>query len=234
MNKGSQFNATELAYGNTDSLQLAATAIALDIPLSKSNPYTTAAGHGIKDKRIIFHFEGNSPEGNSFTVVAKAWQDEKWLSDNPNHELSAIKYAFEVLRSMANHAKGIAPYVGKKPLGISSYTASTAAAATLVALGHPCIGYVAHMGSIFWHFNTCAQADLALWEDRDIHLKLPNSKLAYIKCALLNWKDLVDFSKSEATYQAVKHNGKTAYVSKNDDKNTINILDKLLHAKNKN
>jgi len=231
MNKGDSVSATEISTNDTTHLKLAAAAIALDVPLDDRKQYTSASGSGINGTRTIIHFKGKSPQGDSFDVMAKAWYNEKWLSENPTHNLAIIKNAFEILHKMADHAKGLKPYVGKKGIGTSVSTASSIAAATLVSIGHPCIGYVNHMGSVFWHFNEAASGDLALWEDKQVHMKLPNLTLSYVKCALFNWVDLVKFSKEDGIYQAVQHNGKTAFVSKHDSKETINILDKLLHAK---
>jgi hypothetical protein len=73
-------------------------------------------------------------------------------------------------------------------------------------------------------------ADLDCWYDKEIHLKLPDADVSYIKAALLNWKQLLAEVKN-ITHTAVQHKGRTAYISKDDDQKTILTLEKLLYRK---
>ena len=132
---------------------------------------------------------------------------------------------------MAEQAKGGAEYAQRITVGLDTIkTASTPAAATLVALGHPCKGWSHYNGSTWWHFDRAAAVDLDLWMDREIHVKLPTADLSYIKAALLNWRQLLTDLKS-SSHSAVKHKGRTAYIGKDDDQKTILTLEKLLYRK---
>jgi len=210
--------------------KLAATIIAIDVPLLEHAPLRTIIGDGYKSKRIIWQFNGASPTGNTAALVAKAWFDDKWLAKNESHTLARIKRAFTAMHQMAEHAKGGIEYVGKCTNNDTIKTAGTPIAATLVALGHPCLGYSHYADSIWWHFDRAAAVDLDLWMDKEIHLKLPDADLSYIKAALLNWKQLLQDIKSN-THTAVKHKNRTAYIGKDDDAKTILTLEKLLYRK---
>jgi hypothetical protein len=217
--------------GDTKNLQLAATAISLDVPLDKNRPYTSVIGDGFGDKRMVWHFSGASPDGNTIKAVTNAWNDAKYLLANPNSEVSKCKEAFNYLVEMSEVAKGKASFLQVNRELDTIYTASTAAAAALRALGHPCYGYTKHSASYFWHFNRAAASDLALWGDKDLHVKLPDMMLSYIKCALLNWKTLVQISFEQAEYYAVKHGQRTAFVNKNDNEKIQLELERLLYRK---
>jgi len=210
--------------------KLAAAIISIDVPLHPTAPMRVIVGDGIRTQKIIWQFCGASPTGNTADIVMKAWFDESWLAKNPDHTLARIKTAFTVMWQMAEHAKGGAEYVSRASGGDTISTAGTPIAATLVALGHPCVGYSEHAGSTFWHFNRAAAVDLDLWMDKEIHIKLPTADLSYIKAALLNWKQLLTDIKT-ATHTAVKHKGRTAYIGKDDDQKTILTLEKLLYRK---
>jgi hypothetical protein len=210
--------------------KLAAAIISIDVPLHPAAPMRVIVGDGIRAQKIIWQFCGASPTGNTAEVVMKAWFDEAWMLKNPEHTLTRIKRAFTVMWQMAEHAKGGAEYVSRVNSGDTISTAGTPIAATLVALGHPCLGYNEHAGSTWWHFNRAAAVDLDLWMDKEIHMKLPTADLSYIKAALLNWKQLLTDIKT-ATHTAVQHKGRTAYIGKDDDQKTILTLEKLLYRK---
>jgi len=210
--------------------QLAATIIAIDIPLHKTAPMQVVIGDGIKSRRVIWQFSGASPTGNTAQLVAKAWHDAEWIEKNQSHTLAKIKLAFCVMMKMATQAKGGEPYCSKNTNADTIRTAGTAAAATLVAIGHPCHGWSLHSDSVWWHFDRTATTDLNLWMDREIHTKLPTADLCYVKCALLNWRQLLSDIKS-TTHTAVKHRGRTAYIGRDDDKKAILTLEKLLYKK---
>jgi len=64
--------------------KLAATIIAIDVPLLEHAPLRTIIGDGYKSKRIIWQFNGASPTGNTAGLVAKAWFDGEpvqWFVD---------------------------------------------------------------------------------------------------------------------------------------------------------
>lgn len=210
--------------------QLAATIIAIDVPLHKAAPMQVIVGDGVKSRRIIWQFAGASPTGNTAQIVAKAWHDPEWIEKNQNHTLAKIKKAFAAMMMMARQAKGGDAYCGKNTNEDTIKTAGTAIAATLVAIGHPCLGWSSYSESIWWHFDRAAAVDLDLWMDKEIHLKLPTADLSYVKAALLNWKQLLADIKS-STHTAVKHKGRTAYIGKDDDQKTILTLEKLLYKK---
>jgi len=210
--------------------KLAATIIAIDVPLMRDAPMRTIIGDGYSKPRVIWQFEGASPTGNTAGLVAKAWFDDDWIAKNAGHTLAKIKHAFSVMFQMAEQSKGGVEYVGKCTHGDTVSTAGTPIAATMVALGHPCLGYTEYSGSTWWHFDRAAAVDLDLWMDKEIHLKLPSADLSYIKAALLNWKQLLHDIKT-TTHTAVKHKGRTAYVGKDDDQKTILTLEKLLYRK---
>jgi len=210
--------------------KLAATIIAIDVPLHKAAPMRVIAGDGIKGTRVIWQFDGASPTGNTAGLVAQAWGDSEWLAKNAGHTLAKIKAAFSAMFYMAEQAKGGANYVSKCTNADTISTAGTPAAATLVALGHPCAGYSFYSDSFHWHFNRAAAVDLDLWMDKAIHEKLPTADLSYIKAALLNWRQLLADIKS-TTHTAVSHKNRTAYVGRDDDKKTILTLEKLLYRK---
>jgi hypothetical protein len=209
--------------------KLAATIIAIDVPLA-STPMQVVTGDGIKGYKIIWQFTGASPTGNTADIVTKAWFDDDWLAKNASHTLAKIKNAFQVMYAMSRHAKGEEKYVSKCDAFDTIKTASTPAAASMVALGHICLGYNDYSGSTWWHFNRAAAVDLDCWYDKEIHLKLPDADVSYIKAALLNWKQLLAEVKN-ITHTAVQHNGRTAYISKDDDQKTILTLEKLLYRK---
>lgn len=217
--------------GDTKNLQLAATAISLDVPLDKVRPYSSAQGDGFRDKRMVWHFSSASPDGNTIKAVTNAWNDPKYLLANPNSEVAKCKEAFNYLSEMSEIAKGKANGIEVNKHEDTIYTASTAAAAALRALGHPLYGYSKHSGSYFWHFNRAAASDLALWADKDLHVKLPDLMLSYIKCALLNWKTLVQIAFEHAEFYTVKHGQRTAFVNKNDNEKTQLELERLLYRK---
>jgi len=210
--------------------QLAATIIAIDIPLHQAAPMQVVVGDGIKTRRIIWQFAGASPTGNTAQIVAKAWHDDEWIAKNSTHTLARIKRAFTAMFSMAEQSKGGMRYVEECINADTIKTAGTAIAATMVGLDHPCLGSSEYGGSTWWHFDRAAAVDLDLWMDNEIHLKLPHADLSYIKAALLNWKQLLSDIKS-VTHTAVKHKNRTAYVGKDDDQKTILTLEKLLYRK---
>jgi len=210
--------------------QLAATIIAIDIPLHKTAPMQVIIGDGIKSRRVIWQFSGSSPTGNTAQLVAKAWHDDEWIQKNQGHTLAKIKLAFCVMMKMAAQAKGGELYCSKNTNADTIRTAGTAAAATLVAIGHPCHGWSHYSDSVWWHFDRTAATDLNLWMDKEIHIKLPTEDLAYVKAALLNWKQLLSDIKT-TTHTAVKNKNRTAYVGKDDDQKTILTLEKLLYRK---
>ena len=187
-------------------------------------------GDGIKSRRIIWQFAGASPTGNTAQIVAKAWHDLDWIEKNQNHTLAKIKKGFTAMMMMARQAKGGDLYCSKNTHDDTIKTAGTAAAATLVAVGHPCLGWSMHGECVWWHFDRAAANDLNMWMDREIHLKLPTEDLCYVKCALLNWRQLMADIKS-TTHTAVKHGHKTAYIGRDDDQKTILTLEKLLYKK---
>ena len=127
--------------------KLAAAIISIDVPLNPNAPLRVIAGDGIATQKIIWQFAGASPTGNTADVVAKAWFDESWNAKNPTHTLARIKVAFAVMAAMAEQSKGGAEYVSKHTGGDTIKTASTPAAATIVALGHPCNGWSEYSGS---------------------------------------------------------------------------------------
>ncbi len=216
--------------GDTSNAKIAATAIALDVPLHPDRPWTVATGEGIKGIRTIWNFKGASIDGNTIGSITKAWHDEKWISANQNHEVARIKIAFAELSKLADTAKGKAWHYDPILRGDTVSSASTAMAATLIALGHPCKGFTRGNECLFWHFDRAAASDMALWSDHNLHVKLPSTMISYIKCALLNWKTLLN----ECTipeYTAVKHGARTAFVSKNDTAKTQSTLEKLLYRK---
>jgi len=210
--------------------QLAATIIAIDIPLHQTAPMQVVVGDGIKSRRIIWQFAGASPTGNTAQIVAKAWFDDEWIAKNSKHTLARIKRAFTAMFLMAEQSKGGMRYVEECTNADTIKTAGTAIAATMVGLDHPCLGSTQYGGSTWWHFDRAAAVDLDLWMDKEIHLKLPDADLSYIKAALLNWKQLLSDIKS-VTHTAVKHKNRTAYVGKDDDQKTILTLEKLLYRK---
>ncbi|NBW20954.1 MAG: hypothetical protein EBR82_74635 [Caulobacteraceae bacterium] len=210
--------------------QLAATIIAIDIPLHQTAPMQVVVGDGIKSRRIIWQFAGASPTGNTAQIVAKAWFDDEWIAKNSKHTLARIKRAFTAMFLMAEQSKGGMRYVEECTNADTIKTAGTAIAATMVGLDHPCLGSTQYGGSTWWHFDRAAAVDLDLWMDKEIHLKLPHSDLSYIKAALLNWKQLLSDIKS-VTHTAVKHKKRTAYIGKDDDQKTILTLEKLLYRK---
>jgi hypothetical protein len=210
--------------------QLAATIIAIDIPLHQAAPMQVVVGDGIKSRRIIWQFAGASPTGNTAQIVAKAWHDDEWIAKNATHTLAKIKRAFAAMFLMAQQSKGGMRYVKECTNEDTIKTAGTAIAATMVGLDHPCLGSTQYCGSTWWHFDRAAAVDLDLWMDKEIHLKLPDADLSYIKAALLNWKQLLSDINS-VTHTAVKHKNRTAYVGKDDDQKTILTLEKLLYKK---
>lgn len=220
----------ETLDGQTSNAKIAAAAIALDVPLLQEKPWTVAAGDGINGVRVIWHFKGASPDGNTIAAVANAWKSDEWLAKNPNHEVTRIKLAFDELHRLSDTAKGAARHYDAILPRDTISNASTAMAATLIALGHPCKGYTRGNACLFWHFDRAAASDMALWEDHNLHLKLPTTMISYIKCALLNWRVLLtDCAKPELI--AVKHGTRTAFVDKNVDQKTQITLEKLLYRK---
>ena len=145
-------------------------------------------------------------------------------------QFAKIKKGFTAMMMMARQAKGGDLYCSKNTNDDTIKTAGTAAAATLVAVGHPCLGWSMHGECVWWHFDRAAANDLNMWMDREIHLKLPTEDLCYVKCALLNWRQLMADIKS-TTHTAVKHGHKTAYIGRDDDQKTILTLEKLLYKK---
>ena len=220
----------ETLDGKTSNAKIAATAIALDVPLLQDNPWSIVAGDGIKGTRVVWNFRGKSEDGNSIADVTNAWQSDAWLTKHPNHEITRIKVAFDALTKLADTAKGQAHYYDLIIPRDTICNASTAMAATLIALGHPCRGYTRGNACVFWHFDRAAASDMALWLDHDLHAKLPNVDISYIKCALLNWKILLNECKSPQ-YIAVQHGTRTAYVGKGADSKTQQTLEKLLYRK---
>ena len=210
--------------------KLAAAIIAIDVPLMPNAPMRVIGGDGFSRPRVIWQFAGASPTGNTAGLVAKAWFDDEWVAKNSSHTLARIKHAFQVMFQMAEQAKGGSEYVSKCTHPDTIKTAGTPIAATMVALGHPCLGWTEYNGSTWWHFDRAAAVDLDLWMDKEIHLKLPSADLSYIKAALLNWKQLLHDIKT-TTHTAAKHKGRTAYVGKDDDNKTILTLEKLLYRK---
>jgi hypothetical protein len=220
----------EALDGNTTNCKVAATAIALDIPLDVDRPCTIASGDGISGTRVVWHFSGPSKDGNTIGAVIKAWSDHGWQARNPDHEVTRIKLAFEEMTSMAAVAKTGAGKYSKCVASDKISHTSTALAATMVAIGHPCLGFNRNDFTVHWHFNRAAAADFSLWLDPLIHEKLPEAKISYIKCALLNWKELITEANSPQL-TAVKHGARTAFVGKNDSAQTQSILEKLLFRK---
>jgi hypothetical protein len=220
----------ETLDGQTSNAKIAATAIALDVPLLADKPWTIAVGDGINGVRAIWNFHGASPDGNSIGAINTAWNDEKWLASNPKHEVTVIKKAFGELAKLADTARGIAHHYDQIQPRDTIYTASSAMAATMISLGHPCQGYTKGHDSIFWRFDRAAASDMALWADHDLHVKLPTIMISYVKCALLNWKILLDACRNPGI-TAVKHGTRTAFVGKNDDQKTQLLLEKLLYRK---
>lgn len=214
----------------TTNPQIAATIIAIDVPLLKSAPMKNFVGDGLKAPRITWHFAGASPTGNTASMVIDAWYSDAWLQANPTHTVAKIKRAFEAMKALAQQAKGRDVYVDRCMFSDTICTASTPQAATMIALGHPCFGYTLHAGSYFWHFNRTADADMALWEDKLIHEKLPSEDLSYIKTALLNWRQLLTDIKIP-THTAVQHGRRTAYVGRDDDAKAQSQIEKLLYRK---
>jgi hypothetical protein len=210
--------------------KLAATIISIDVPLHPTAPMRVIVGEGIKSQRIIWQFCGASPTGNTAEIVTKAWFDESWITKNPEHTLARIKRAFATMFAMAEQAKNGEQHFSKCSRTDTIRTASTPAAATLVALGHEFLGFTWFSNSMWWHFDRAAAVDLDLWMDREIHEKLPTADLSYIKAALLNWKQLLNDIKTP-THTAVKNKGRTAYIGKDDDQKTILTLEKLLYRK---
>jgi hypothetical protein len=210
--------------------QLAATIIAIDIPLHQVAPMQVVVGDGIKSRRIIWQFAGASPTGNTAQIVAKAWHDLDWIEKNQNHTLAKIKKGFTAMMMMARQSKGGDLYCSKNTNDDTIKTAGTAAAATLVAIGHACHGWSHYSDCVWWHFDRTAATDLNLWMDKEIHIKLPTEDLSYVKAALLNWKQLLSDIKT-TTHTAVKHRNRTAYIGKDDDQKTILTLEKLLYKK---
>jgi len=210
--------------------KLAAAIISIDVPLHPAAPLRVIAGDGIKTQKIIWQFAGASPTGNTADIVTKAWFDDSWQAKNPTHTLTRIKNAFSIMSAMAEQCKGGAEYVSRHSGGDTIKTASTPAAATIAALGHPCLGWASYSGSTWWHFDRAAAVDLDLWMDKDIHEKLPTADLSYIKAALLNWRQLLNDIRS-VTHTAATHRGRTAYIGKDDDQKTILTLEKLLYRK---
>lgn len=216
--------------GGTSNAKIAATAIALDVPLHKTSPWVIAAGDGIQGTRVVWQFQGTSPDGNTIAAVANAWQDSKWIATNPVHEVTRIKLAFDALARLSATAKGDARHYDLILARDTISNASSAMAATLIALGHPCRGYTRGNNCLFWHFDRAAASDMALWEDHDLHLKLPSTMISYIKCALLNWKTLLNECVAPQI-MAVKHGSRTAYVGTKADQNIQNTIEKLLFRK---
>ena len=210
--------------------KLAATIISIDVPLHPTAPMRVIVGDGIRKQKIIWQFCGASPTGNTAEMVMKAWHDDSWLAKNSDHTLAKIKQAFSTMFLMAEQAKTGADNFAKCTSSDTIRTANTPAAATLVALGHPCHGFTWFSDSMWWHFDRAASVDLDLWMDKEIHNKLPTADLSYIKAALLNWKQLLHDIKTP-THTAVKHKGRTAYIGKDDDQKTILTLEKLLYRK---
>lgn len=220
----------ETLDGETSNVKIAATAIALDVPLLPEKPWTIVSGDGIKGKRAIWHFKGASPDGNSIAAVTKAWHDDAWLAANPTHEVTRIKAAFDAIHKLGDTAQGKASHYSEIKPGDTIHTASTAMAATMIALGHPCKGYTRGSDCIFWRFDRAAASDMALWADHALHVKLPTTAISYIKCALLNWRTLLE-AVNRPSMLAIKHGTRTAFVSKDADKKTQETLEKLLYRK---
>jgi hypothetical protein len=210
--------------------KLAATIIAIDVPLMPLTPMRVIKGDGYSKPRVVWQFAGASPTGNTAGLVTKAWFDDEWIAKNATHTLARIKRAFTAMFLMAEQSKGGIRYTHNCTNPDTVKTAGTAIAATMVGLDHPCLGSSEYGGSTWWHFDRAAAVDLNLWMDKEIHLKLPEADLSYIKAALLNWKQLLSDIKS-VTHTAVKHKNRTAYVGKDDDQKTILTLEKLLYRK---
>lgn len=225
------FGTLQSKSSSTDSLQVAAAAVSLNIPFLPDRFITTAHGDGLKKIRAVFNFSGKSPDGNSIQMLSNAWTDKKWLDANPKSEVAIIKKAFKAMFDLADQAKGTSHLYQPCERRDTIYTASTAAAATLIAIGHPCYGYTKFSGSLFWHFDRAATSDIALWNDKNIHERLPDHIVSYVKCALLNWKTLLTEVNSRPEFTAVKHKNRTAFVPRSaDEKEQIN-LEKLLYRK---
>lgn len=214
----------------TSNPQLAAAIIAIDVPLLKTAPMNSFVGDGIKGTLTTWQFYGASPTGNTADMVIKVWHDDKWLEANASHTVAKIKIAFDAMYQLSRQAQGRGDYFQKCELADTVYTASTIQAATMIALGHVCLGYKVHASSYFWQFAQSAAVDMDLWADKLIHEKLPAADLSYIKVALLNWKQLISDIKT-ATHTAVKHGKRTAYIGRDDDAKAQSQIEKLLYRK---
>jgi len=97
------------AAHSTANPRLAATIYAFDVPLHESNPYTTSAGDGIVDVRVVWNFAQTDKAGNSPAEIAAKWIDTVWMQRNETHPLAICRSAFSwhaKLKEMIEHGRG--------------------------------------------------------------------------------------------------------------------------------
>jgi len=228
-----RFAITSLDGGTaaTRNTQLAATIYAFDVPFNEANPYETATGDGISGVRVTWHFEQDSPSGNSPDAIIKRWLDDTWLAANPSHPLAQCKSAFRWLKDMVATAKQqtadpLPNFIG----GDSLIVMSNRQAACAAGVGHKFLGYSVRDGVYRWHLHRAAAADLALYEDKELHNRLPDENISYVRAALVNHDVLVGVIKHVQFFR-VEHRGRSAMIGNTIPKQQLDKLERILYRK---
>jgi hypothetical protein len=217
---------------NTRNTQLAATIAAFDVPLKWPEPYTVQAGDGIEGIRVTWHFAESAPNGTQTKAMIVAWNDDEWLAANAEHPLAMARRAFRNYREMIEHVRGgppVCPPLSSTEL-MTHWTGDTRKAACMEAIGHPMVGYSRSEDWLRWHFRQAAAADLALYDQPDLHLQLPTSSIAYVRASLVNYAEMLKWIKT-AQMIRVEHHGRIAVVGVNASKKWVDTLEKLLYRK---
>jgi hypothetical protein len=216
------------AAHSTANPRLAATIYAFDVPLHEANPYTTSAGDGIVDVRVVWNFAQTDKAGNSPAEIAARWIDNVWMQRNETHPLAICKSAFawhDKLKEMIEHGRGLPQHYG--PAVVIS---NTRKAAVMAALGHPLIGWHRKPQNVLWCFAQAAAADAALYEDAALYTKLPDASISYAKGAILGHERMVAAIKS-IQFARVEHRGRVALIGRDCAGEKLNQLEKILYRK---
>ncbi|MGA0019466.1 MAG: hypothetical protein ACO3IL_05685 [Steroidobacteraceae bacterium] len=216
------------AAHSTANPRLAATIYAFDVPLHAENPYTTSAGDGIANVRVIWNFTQTDRAGNSPSEIAKRWHDSAWIERTPNDPLAICRRAFDEfdrLKGMMQMGRGLPQHYGA-----ACRVTNTRKAAVMSALGHPLIGWQRNPRVTTWCFHEAAAADAALYDDPALYTKLPDSGISYAKGAITGHERMVEAIKN-IQFARVEHRGRVALIGRDCAGEKLNQLEKILYRK---
>lgn len=212
----------------TADTRLAATIYAFDVPLNEANPYTTSAGDGLKNTRVVWNFQQSDTAGNSPKEIARLWADKVWQINNPDSPLSVCRMAFEEhdkLKRYLQLGRGLEVHYGAGTL-----ITNTRKAAVLIALGHCIIGWRRNDQVTTWVFHQAAATDAALYDSPRLYERLPDTAISYARGAILGHEAMIAKIK-DIQFVRVEHKGRIALVGRDMRKDKIDALEKLLYRK---